>query len=84
LQEAFGLETPDRSAPADGTHPESYASVMSVDRPEQLEGLRRAGGVVAATLRALRAMIAPGVTTGQLGELARHVFAEHGRGRVRS
>jgi methionyl aminopeptidase len=51
---------------------------MSVDRPEQLEGLKRAGRVVAATLRALRGMVAPGVTTGQLDELAEQVFAEHG------
>lgn len=51
---------------------------MSVDSPDQLEGLKRAGRVVTATLRALRDMVAPGVTTGQLDDLARNVFAEHG------
>jgi methionyl aminopeptidase len=51
---------------------------MSVDTPEQLEGLKRAGRVVAATLRALRDAVAPGVTTGRLDELAGEVFAAHG------
>jgi methionyl aminopeptidase len=51
---------------------------MSVDTPEQLEGLKRAGRAVAATLLALRAAVAPGVTTGQLDELASDLFAAHG------
>jgi methionyl aminopeptidase len=51
---------------------------MSVDTPEQLEGLRRAGRVVAATIAALRAAAVPGVTTGALDSLAAQVFAAHG------
>jgi methionyl aminopeptidase len=51
---------------------------MSVDTPEELEGLRRAGRVVAATLRSLRGAVAPGVTTGELDELASDLFAESG------
>jgi methionyl aminopeptidase len=51
---------------------------MSVDSPEQLEGLKRAGRVVAATLQALRNAVAPGVTTAELDEIAAGVFAEHG------
>lgn len=39
---------------------------MSVDSPEQLEGMKRAGRVVAATLQALRNAIAPGVSTAEL------------------
>jgi methionyl aminopeptidase len=51
---------------------------MSVDTPEQLEGLRRAGRVVAATIDALRDAVAPGVTTAELDALAAGVFAAHG------
>lgn len=51
---------------------------MSVDTPEQLEGLRRAGRVVADTLRALRGAVAPGVTTADLDRRAAEIFAEHG------
>ncbi|MEA2250571.1 MAG: methionyl aminopeptidase [Solirubrobacteraceae bacterium] len=51
---------------------------MSVDTPEQLEGLRRAGRVVAATIAALRAAVAPGRTTAELDALAADVFAAHG------
>jgi methionyl aminopeptidase len=51
---------------------------MSVDTPEQLEGLKRAGRVVAETLRSLRRAVAPGVTTGELDELAEEIFAAHG------
>jgi methionyl aminopeptidase len=51
---------------------------MSVDTPEQMEGLERAGRVVATTLRSLRRAVAPGVTTGNLDELAGEMFAAHG------
>ncbi len=51
---------------------------MSADTPEQIEGLERAGRVVAATLRALRGAVAPGVTTGSLDELAAQVFTANG------
>jgi methionyl aminopeptidase len=51
---------------------------MSVDTPEQLEGLRDAGRVVAATIAALRAAVAPGVSTGELDALAAETFAAAG------
>lgn len=51
---------------------------MSVDTPEQMKGLERAGRVVAATLRSLRRAVAPGVTTGELDALAGEIFAAHG------
>jgi methionyl aminopeptidase len=43
---------------------------MSVDTPEELEGLRRAGALVAEVLRALSEALAPGVTTAELDALA--------------
>jgi methionyl aminopeptidase len=56
-----------------------YASrTVSVDSPEQLEGLRRVGRLVAATLRGLRAAVAPGVSTGELDRLAGELFAKRG------
>lgn len=51
---------------------------MSVDSPEQLEGLRRAGHVVAETLRLLRSAVAPGVRTRELDARAADVFAARG------
>jgi len=43
---------------------------MSVDTPEELEGLRRAGALAAEVLNAVREAVAPGVTTAELDELA--------------
>jgi methionyl aminopeptidase len=51
---------------------------MSVDTPQELRGLQRAGRVVAAALRALRKAVRPGVTTGQLDALAAEFLASHG------
>jgi methionyl aminopeptidase len=51
---------------------------MSVGAEEELEGLRRAGRAVAATLRAVRAAVRPGVTTGELDALAARVLRAHG------
>lgn len=51
---------------------------MSVDSHEQLSGLRRAGLVVAETLRVLRAAVRPGVTTAALDRLAAETFARYG------
>lgn len=51
---------------------------MTVDEPEQLEGLRRAGLVIARTLRTLRGAIAPGVQTDTLDDVAAALFAAHG------
>ena len=51
---------------------------MSIETEEELEGLRRAGHVVAVVLRELRRRVQPGVTTGELDALAGRVFARHG------
>jgi methionyl aminopeptidase len=51
---------------------------MSIETEEELEGLRRAGRVVAVVLRELRRRVQPGVTTGELDRLAGRVFARHG------
>jgi methionyl aminopeptidase len=51
---------------------------VSIETAEELEGLRRAGQVVAAVLRELRRRVHAGVTTGELDELAGRVFARHG------
>ena len=51
---------------------------MSIDDPAELEGLRRAGAVVAETHRELRAQVQPGVTTAELDRAAERVFRRHG------
>ena len=51
---------------------------MSVDTPEELAGLRRAGRVVSATLREVSRRVRPGVTTAELDAHAARVFARHG------
>jgi methionyl aminopeptidase len=43
---------------------------MSVDTPEELEGLRRAGALAAEVLRAVSEAVAPGLTTAELDALA--------------
>jgi methionyl aminopeptidase len=53
-------------------------SGMSIETEEELEGLRRAGRVVAVVLRELRRRVQPGVSTGELDRLAGRVFARHG------
>jgi methionyl aminopeptidase len=51
---------------------------MSTDTPEQLEGMKAAGKVVAQTIRELRKLVKPGVTTAELDAAAGRVFAAHG------
>jgi methionyl aminopeptidase len=51
---------------------------MSIETAEELEGLRRAGRVVAVVLRELRRRVQPGTSTGELDRLAGRVFARHG------
>jgi len=51
---------------------------MSIDNDSDLEGLQAAGRVVAETLAAMRAAVAPGVSTGDLDAVAARVFAAHG------
>jgi methionyl aminopeptidase len=51
---------------------------VSIDHPEELAALRAAGRVVAETLRELARRVRPGVTTGELDDVAARVFAAHG------
>jgi methionyl aminopeptidase len=51
---------------------------MSVDTPQELEGLRRAGRVVAETLKLVKAAVAPGVSTGELDRIAADHLARRG------
>jgi methionyl aminopeptidase len=51
---------------------------MSVDTPEELAALKAAGRVVAQTIRELRKLVRPGVTTAELDAAAARVFAAHG------
>jgi methionyl aminopeptidase len=51
---------------------------MSVDTPEELAALRRAGRAVSATLREVARRVRPGVTTAELDAVAGEVFARHG------
>ncbi len=51
---------------------------MSADTPEQLEGLRAVGALVADTIVAVRAAVRPGVTTKQLDDVARRLVQERG------
>ena len=51
---------------------------MSIDDPAELEGLRRAGAVVAETLRELRPQVRPGVTTAELDREAERIFQRNG------
>jgi methionyl aminopeptidase len=53
-------------------------STMSIETEDELEGLRRAGHVVAVVLRELRRRVQPGVTTAELDALAGRVFARFG------
>ncbi|MDQ6607659.1 MAG: type I methionyl aminopeptidase [Actinomycetota bacterium] len=51
---------------------------MSVDTPDQLEGLRRAGRLVAATLRLVKHAAVPGASTAELDAVAADFLAEQG------
>jgi methionyl aminopeptidase len=51
---------------------------MSVDHPDQLEGLRRVGRLVAETLALLRRAVRPGISTRELDALAARHFAVRG------
>ena len=51
---------------------------MSIDNPEDWEGLRAIGRVVRQVLDEMRAAVRPGVTTGELDAVAARVLASHG------
>ena len=51
---------------------------MSIETAEELEGMRRVGALVTHTLRVLRDAVRPGITTGELDDLAAGEFARAG------
>jgi methionyl aminopeptidase len=51
---------------------------MSIEQPEDLEGMRRAGEVVRDTLATLSTAVQPGVTTLDLDRLAQRIFDRYG------
>jgi methionyl aminopeptidase len=51
---------------------------MSINTPEELEGLRAAGAVVRAMLAAMQEQVRPGVSTGELDEIGAEVMRRHG------
>ena len=55
-------------------------SGIELKTPDQLRIMRRAGLVVAEVHDAVRAAAAPGVTTGDLDQIARDILARHGAG----
>jgi methionyl aminopeptidase len=51
---------------------------MSTDTPEDLAGMKAAGRLVAQTIRELRKLVRPGVSTAELDAAAGRVFAAPG------
>jgi methionyl aminopeptidase len=51
---------------------------VSINTPEELEGLRAAGAVVQAMLTAMKGHVRPGVSTKELDEVGAGVMHEHG------
>ena len=51
---------------------------MCITTEEEMEGMRAAGAVVALVLAALKALVRPGVTTGELDAAAARLIREHG------
>lgn len=51
---------------------------MSIDQPEELAALRRAGTIVRLMLEAMKKSVRPGITTAELDEIGGAVMREHG------
>jgi len=51
---------------------------MSINGPEDLEGLRAAGAIVRLMIEAMKQAVAPGVTTAELDEVGARVMRQHG------
>jgi methionyl aminopeptidase len=51
---------------------------MSITSPADLDGIRRAGRIVASALEAMRSAVVPGITTGALDIIGEAVLAQHG------
>jgi methionyl aminopeptidase len=55
-----------------------YRRTMSIETAEELAGMKRAGALVALTLKTLRQHVRPGVTTQELDDRAAEIFDRHG------
>lgn len=51
---------------------------MSINGPEEMEGMRAAGMVVREMIKAMKRAVEPGVTTAQLDKVGADVMEEHG------
>ena len=51
---------------------------MSIDGPDELEGMRAAGDVVRHMIAAMKQEVRPGVTTAELDEVGARVMRQHG------
>ena len=51
---------------------------MSISSPADLEGIRRAGRIVAAALEAMRSAVVAGITTAELDAIGEAVLERHG------
>ena len=51
---------------------------MSIESPADLAGLKRAGAVTRAVLRAMQAAVRPGITTFEIDRIAGSVLLQHG------
>jgi len=51
---------------------------VSIQEPEELEGMRAAGAVVRQMIDAMKREVRPGVTTGELDEVGAKVMRQHG------
>ncbi len=51
---------------------------MSIEGPDELEGMRAVGRVVAETIRAMRLEVRPGITTQELDRTAERIFRKAG------
>lgn len=56
----------------------SRASLVTVKRPEELDRMRHAGGILVDILDAMHAALRPGITTGELDELAERMIRDGG------
>jgi methionyl aminopeptidase len=59
-------------------HIQPYNLGMTIDNPEELDALIRAGRVVAEAREAMVDAVSPGITTGELDAVGREVFHRHG------
>src|SRR5437879_233420 len=51
---------------------------MSINSPEEFEGLRAAGRVVRRMIEAMKRHVRPGITTAELDEIGARVMRQHG------